>query len=285
MKYCFRCGHIFNRIDNFKRHLQRKVICNSDYLDISYDTIIEEYDKYLNKFLSYKDIVDNKKNITYDELLEELLDTKQKIYQLEEENKKNQNNMKLQLESKIEELTNQLNTSNNTYNNNINNINNGNINNIIDNKIIINNFGEEKYNLTAQECESIMAQDYNMVIKLIEKIHFDNTENRNIYVRSLKEKYAGVFIDQKWKVVDRERLIEDLIRDKNILLEKLLDEHGDNFTDVSINRVKTIIDICRRDAEEIKNVRTGVRELMINRNDDILETFKFSYNKKRIKFM
>lgn len=197
-----------------------------------------------------------------------------------------------ELENKLDMIINQLNNAqnitNNSHNNtnNTNNTNNGVINNgHIGNKIIINNYGEEKYNLTAQDCESIMSNDFNMVVKLIEKIHFDNEENRNIYTRSLKEKYAGIFIDEKWQPIEREKLIEELIYDKNLLLEKLLDEHGDNFTSVNPKRVKAIIDICRSDMEEIKNVRSGVRKMMLIRNDDVSETYKDSYERKRIKFI
>lgn len=281
--YCFRCGHKFLRISNLKRHTNRKKPCHSIYMNIPYETLLEEYNDHLHDFLT------KKKNLKYQQnnskilkkLLGELLDNKQKMHQLE--NKTNEENTIMDLESKIESLTNQI----NVINNNNNNINNGNINNghIGDNKIIINNFGEEKYNLTAQDCESIMSNDFNMVVKLIEKIHFDTEENRNIYVRSLKEKYAGIFVDQKWNIVEREQLIEDLVCEKNLLLEKLLDEHEEEFTYVRPKRVKAIIDICRNDPEEIKNVRSGVRKMMKNRNDEVLETYKESYQEKRIKLL
>lgn len=293
MKYCLRCGKVFTRLYSLKRHLNREKICEATYLDITSELIISNYQEYLENFLEIKT---EKNNI--DEFPCEYCNksfTKKSNYYRHKlhyckiiKNKNNTDEVIDDLKKKIEELENQLNNSQNITNNshNTNNTNNGVINTgHIGNKIIINNYGEEKYNLTAEDCESIMSNDFNMVVKLIEKIHFDNEENRNIYLRSLKEKYAGVFIDEKWEPIEREKMIEDLIYDKNKLLEKLLDKHGDNFTSVNPNRVKTIIDLCRTDMEEIKNVRSAVRKMMLVRNGAVLETYKDSYEKKRIKFI
>jgi transposase-like protein len=296
MKYCLRCGSKFSRIDSLKRHLKREKLCDPIYLDITPELINSEYQKYFKKIK--ESLVDKEscKNSFVCEDCSKSFTQKTNYYRHKQHyckmKKNNISEIVDDLKKEIEELKSQLNNSqnitNNSHNNtnNTNNTNNGVINTgHIGNKIIINNYGEEKYNLTAKDCESIMSNDFNMVVKLIEKIHFDNEENRNIYMRSLKEKYAGIFIDEKWQPIEREKLIEELIYDKNLLLEKLLDEHGDNFTSVNPKRVKAIIDICRSDMEETKNVRSGVRKMMLIRNDDVSETYKDSYERKRIKFI
>ncbi len=75
--------------------------------------------------------------------------------------------------------------------------------------------------MTAQDCEKIMASEFNMIVKLIEYIHVIPPENRNAFIPSLKEKYAMVLRNQKWDLVDRTEFINNLVISKNIMLEKL----------------------------------------------------------------
>ena len=54
MKTCVRCGSIFNRIDNFKRHLSRKNICEIKYLDVLPEEILDNYEELYKHYLINK---------------------------------------------------------------------------------------------------------------------------------------------------------------------------------------------------------------------------------------
>ena len=202
--------------------------------------------------------------IEYEEKLEE---------KLEEERIKNII-IKESLENKIKDLETKLIPTQ---------INNGHIGDNIGyniTNITINNFGEEKINMTAKDCEQIMSNEFNMIVKLIEYIHIIPPENRNAFIPSLKEKYAMILKDQKWDLVERKEFINNLIINKNIMLEKMLDEFGAEFTNVNPNRSRNVINYCKNDEDEYKKIKINANLLLFNNKDIIRDTFETKYNKK-----
>ena len=218
-------------------------------------------------------------------LMDEFLSTKYNLLKIEYEEKlekskdefqKENNKMKEKLEKKIKELETKMipYTQNNS---NTNNINNGHIG---DNVTIINNFGEEKFTINAEECEKIMSSEFDMIIKLIEYIHVLPPENRNSFIPSLKEKYAMILRNQKWDLVDRTEFINNLVINKNVMLEELLDKFGSKFKNVDPSRSRSVINYCKNDEEEYKRIKTGATLLLFNHKELIKDTYETKYNKK-----
>ena len=215
---CEFCGKKYSHKTNYYRH--KKYYCNKK-------KETDEKNKLMDEFLNTKY---NLLKIEYEEKMEEKMEEK-----FEEERIKN-SVLKEKLEKKIKKLESQL--APYSLQNNTNNINNGHIG---DNNItIINNFGEEKFNMTAQDCEKIMSHEFDMIVKLIEYIHIIPPENRNAFIPSLKEKYAMILRDQKWDLVDRKDFIDNLVINKNIMLEKMLEEYGSKFVNVSAKRSENV---------------------------------------------
>ena len=319
MFICFRCGHEFNRLNNFKKHLKKDNKCVVRYINISRKSILEKYDEIYDKY--YEIFAEKKENIVEDNvikcqkchkifkhrsncnvhmkkhcpvlkkemLVEEFLNTKYNLLKLEYEEK---------LEEKIEEKLEEERIKNATIKENLENkikdlesklipmssqINNGHIGDNIGNNITnitINNFGEEKFNMTAQDCEKIMSHEFDMIVKLIEYIHIIPSENRNAFIPSLKEKYAMILKDQKWDLVDRKEFIDNLVISKNVMLEKMLDEYGSQFENVNPNRSRSVINYCKNDEEEYKKIKTNANLLLFNNKDMIRDTYETKYNKK-----
>ena len=361
MYYCFRCGKESKTKSNLNSHLRNKTKCEIIFLDISRNTIINDYNEYIENFLSvFKNnsilnannlpiktnttannlpiiantnannlpIISNTKNIkncehcgknfshrnSYylhkkkyckviknnqekEELMNEFLNTKYNLLKIEYEEKldktkdefseklekeiEEKNKIKLDLENKILDLESKLIPYNPNNPNNLNNTNNINNGHIGDNNItIINNFGEEKFNMTAQDCEKIMSHEFDMILKLIEYIHIIPPENRNAFIPSLKEKYAMILRDQKWDLVDRKDFIDNLVINKNIMLEKMLEEYGTEFENVSPKRSESVINYCKNDEEEYKRIKTNATLLLFNNKDIIQDTYEVKYNKK-----
>jgi hypothetical protein len=368
MFHCFRCGKKTSTKSNLNSHLKNKKKCGIKYMYISRKTIINDYDKYLNEYLSVmakpsithsitkidniKNIVshndtqtnkivsqynsltipqllpaDNKtddilcefcgKNFAHKnnyyrhkkfycykseqhQIMDEYLQTKYDLLKMEYEEKlsaekektdkieeklreqieneqklkEDVNKLKIDLENKIKDLESKLVPSvSNTQ------INNGHIGDNITN-ITINNYGEEKFNITAQDCENIMSHEFNMIVKLIEHIHINQPENRNAFIPSLKEKYAMVMKDQKWNLVDRKEFISNLVITKNVMLEQLLDDYGSQFVSVNPNRSRSIINYCKNDEEEYNKIKINTNLLLYNNKDLVKNTYESNYNKR-----
>jgi len=251
---CEFCQTVFKHKNNYYRH--KKYYCDKSKQNI----LMEE-------FLSTKY---NLLKLEYEEKLEK--QTEKIEAKLEETNK-----LKQELEDKIKELESKMITASQINNGHIgNNIVNGDVNNVT----IINNFGEEKFNITAKDCEKIMSHEFDMIVKLIEYIHIIPPENRNAFIPSLKEKYAMILKDQKWNLVDRKEFIDNLVINKNVLLEKMLDEYGTQFENVNPNRSRSVINYCKNDEEEYKRIKTSANLLLFNNKDMIRDTYEVKYNQK-----
>jgi len=131
----------------------------------------------------------------------------------------------------IESMSNKIGMINS---NNINNINNNQSHNTItdnkiqqniNNNIVINNFGEEKTeHITAAFLDSLICAPFSSIPKLTNKIHFDplHLDNRNIKITNKKDRFAKVFKNNEWVIVDRKDTIDDMIDTSY----NILDVHG-----------------------------------------------------------
>jgi len=272
------------RIDNIKHNIKHNskgdniIVC--EYCDkrYSYKTSYYRHKKY---YCDGKREMDDKNR-----LVEKFLNTKYNLLKIEYEEKLNKtkdelneklkenDKIKEKLGKKIKKLETQIEP--NYFNTNIKNINNGNINNNI---TIINNYGEEKFKMRLEDCEEIMSYEFNMIVKLIEYIHIIPPENRNAFLPSLKEKYAMILKNQKWDLVDRKDFIDNLIINKNIMLEKMLEEYGSQFKNINSKRSKSVINYCKNDNEEYQRIKTDATLLLFNNKDMIKDTYKEKYNK------
>ena len=61
---------------------------------------------------------------------------------------------------------------------------------------------------------------------LIKKIHFDpeKPENHNIYISNIKNNYAMTYDGDKWNLSNRDDLINDILEEKEIIIEEKLEE-------------------------------------------------------------
>ena len=61
---------------------------------------------------------------------------------------------------------------------------------------------------------------------LIKKIHFDpeKPENHNIYISNIKNNYAMTYDGDKWNLSNRDDIINDILEEKEIIIEEKLEE-------------------------------------------------------------
>jgi hypothetical protein len=107
------------------------------------------------------------------------------------------------------------------------------------------------------------------VIKLIEKIHFnpDKPENKNIYISNMKDKYLLVYEKDNWVLKNKNREIDKLYEEKELMLEEWLEEHKDPelqaFFDKYLNN--------KKNTETIDMINEELRLMMYNkRNRDVI---------------
>jgi hypothetical protein len=149
-----------------------------------------------------------------------------------------------------ETINQQIINNNTTNNNNIQNaaINNGNINNDNRKQVIINNFGENNLECITEQFkkkllkEFLFEEDYvNPIPLVIEKINFNPKykENKadlirknkffltspdNAKISNLKSKVGYKYTEGKWKAVEKDKLLNELVKAGGRVIDDYIEE-------------------------------------------------------------
>lgn len=204
----------------------------------------------------------------------------------EQEQMVKEQTMKIQsLENKIDKLVNTLSNIIPTTNNNISSTNSHNTttnshNNTTTNshnniQININNYGEEDLSkLTMNDWKDMMYGGISHLFeKFIEKVYVDVPENRNIYIKNVKDGCALIFDNNSWKQKNRKELIDDFYRTKLLFMQSFADSLSENDTNMSC-KIKSKVNHLFDDIEEILLQKKSILNSFLNINDCINQHYK-----------
>jgi len=173
-----------------------------------------------------KKLEDDRRSEVYERLLQLQLEENNKKYaKLEKDHE--------QLRRDMEKMKKQISQkgSNVINNNNSNvNINNGVVNH---NHITLIGYGQEDLSkMSKNELLKVFRCGFNSTLQLTETMHFNPNypEFHNVYISSMKNKYAMMYDGSEWTLVMKEELIDKLYDDKRDYIEENLDDFLDSLT-------------------------------------------------------
>jgi len=253
--------------DNYKCSLKklRSII-------LKYQKLVDNNNTENKPIIKKKDLYDCKfcsKSFNKNELIFKHLSTCKDYqnYFLIPKNKNSYNNLyitkineknKEQLEREIEELKEQVDQLKKSQH-------------ITNNIIIAYNQQPDLSHLTDMDYLRIMNKGFKSVPKLIEEIHFNpnKPENKNIYIPNIKNKYAMGWNGQKWDLMNRNEVIDDMYDDKsNILIEKFEELESSNIDKNTLNKFRRFIN--KQDDDDIKNkIKEEIKLLLYNNKNNI----------------
>lgn len=262
---CDFCGKIFKFKNNYYVHKKR--YCKQIKLKKENDTKMKELYHLLVLREEEKENIKKEIREQYDEEIKKL---QEQITNLRSQLKvKNSNNDNSTISSHNDS------SHNNSHNNIMHNSNN---NNVI---ITINDYGKEDYSkITEDECRMLIESDFDIILKLVELVHIDDPENMNIYIASLKEKYAMILRDQEWSAVDRMEFLRKLMMEKSQILHDLVDKYEKKFTKSKVERIRKVIDMSVSDEEETDKIISNIQLLLYNKNKLIRENYRTRYHER-----
>ena len=151
-----------------------------------------------------------------------LLQKEKENKEIKIEMKKNQDEMRKQIEMLLEKVGNNI-TVNNTTNNNIQ----------------LNNYGNEDMgHITNDIIKKLIETPYNSVSGLITTIHFDDKcpENKNVRITNRKLPYAEVYTDDRWKLCNKAEVVNEMVNKKSTILDNKFEEIKETLpTDTNTN--------------------------------------------------
>ena len=229
---CPRCEHVFSRLSDIKRHIERKNLCNLIH-----------------------NVIPTEENIIYEQEENQNCEYCNKVYCSARTLKKHQLNCKNKtkfLEDKVktlEEVNKQLAKKEPSTIINDNSTTNNTVNNII---INITPYNDPNLEGAERYYKEAIKKIFMSVPTIIERIHFntDLPENHNICITNYRSKLAKVFNGREWKTMDEDHLIDELVNTYENLLEDWAD--GDPNRMKYIDRYKEIKE--RDGADKVRRI-------------------------------
>ena len=311
---CPRCGYNTNHFVTYKRHITRKLLCKNilsddnlegEYLKYNIEDKIKDFKMVSNEgkntqnipnflFTSpkhpqnipQKRLTENteceyckKKLSSYKNLRRHLKTCKEK--QKDDTVRESMEELVMLLNEKlekkdkqIEELVKKAGLVNMTNSHN-------NITNNIQNNIKLLNYKETDTSHLTENDYVRCLEHYNFCVPhIIRKIHFNpkKPENHNIYISNLKNSYVMIYMNNKWKVKNRDETISRLIDDKQILLEKKINEWVESGIQYPRIMAKFSRYLEKREENDVINaIKEDIKLMLYNNRNMIVE------NNKRIK--
>jgi hypothetical protein len=175
-------------------------------------------------------------------------------------------NLITDIENKLIELEKKIDTNNINNNNNNKNINNNNSG--IINQIIINNYKEDNHSYISNNFKDVLfkslsnSNNYSKPIpRLIENIKFNpnHKENHNVKIKSDRSKISFVYDENKWKVINKNELLDELLNYGYDLFKQFFIERKDELNEEIINyynkfKESYILKLKKKIKKKIENI-------------------------------
>ena len=229
--------------------------------------------KYCNKFYSKKchltrHLKTCKEKLKDDEDKENLLNLVEMLNsQLDEQRK--------QLNKQLEEQREQIKEQNEQIKELIKKagVNIGTQNNIQNNIQILAYGNSDISHLTDKDYVNCLKHSNFCIPHLIKEIHFNpkKPENHNIYISNLKNNYVMIYNGHKWMLNDREESIQNLIDDKESIIEQKLEEWIENGNKYPAIMKKFNKYLEKKENDKVINkVKSEIKLMLFNNRDIVL---------------
>jgi hypothetical protein len=234
---CTFCEKTFSRIDSLSRHLKK---CKEK----------EKHDNEKQDLLNLVNLLNKQ--------IEEHRKEKEEYKKEKEEYKKELEKRNKQIDELIKKTGVNIGTQNNNIQNNI--------------QILAYNNTDISH-LTDSDYLKCLKHSNFCIPHLIKEIHFNpkKPENHNIYISNLKNNYAMVYDGNKWNIKDRDESIQNLIDDKEIIIEQKLEEWIENGNKYPTIMKKFTRYIDKKENDTVLNkIKSEIKLMLFNNRDIIL---------------
>jgi hypothetical protein len=194
--------------------------------------------RHLNGRCKEKDKKIEQENAKKDEILKKLLDEMLIIKKQNESLQKEMNELKSsklnhqEIKNSYNENCNNINNNDNSNNNSNNNINNG----VVDNRqqiVLVNYNNEDLSKININKFIKILRRGFQAPVELTKAVHFDPNlpEYHNVFIPKWNERIAMCYKDNKWKVMDKNILVEDIYENKRAYIIEKWEDFSEKLTE------------------------------------------------------
>lgn len=160
-------------------------------------------------------------------------------------------------------------------------ITNNNTQNIQNNIHLTLNYGEENMNhITIKDIISFLEKGENGIEALVEYKHFNRQvpENCNVVIKNLNNKFALMYKNSKWEVVNKSYILQDLYTSNVTYLKGKFEEIKSNLPKKIMNKFQKFIELSRN-VDIIEPILDNIRCILYNNRELVVELNKIKNTK------
>lgn len=147
--------------------------------------------------------------------------------------------------------------------------------------ITINEYGKEDVSSVSQsEWKQIVKKLYCALPDLVKKVHFDIETNRNVYVPNIREKYAMVWKNGNWEMMDIREVLDDLLVNNTDRIYEFLEENEGFLGDTLSTKMNSIIEKIGSSKKLQKKYQDQIKMILINNRSVVKNTYEIESGKK-----
>ena len=155
-------------------------------------------------------------------------------------------------------------------------ITNNNTQNIQNNIHLTLNYGEENMNhISIKDIISFLEKGENGIEALVEYKHFNRQvpENCNVVIKNLNNKFALMYKNSKWEVVNKSYILQDLYTSNVTYLKGKFEEIKSNLPKKIMNKFQKFIEWSRT-VDIIEPILDNIRCILYNNRELVVELNK-----------
>ena len=193
------------------------------------------------------------------------------LKRLREENKV----IKKELEDYKKKNNNKNVIMNNTTNNNT--TNNNTTNNTINNNLIMFSFGKEDISkIETNEILKAIKMGFHSTLKLTDTIHFNpkHPEYHNVYIPSMKDKYAMIYKNENWQLVNKQDLVDEIYDNKKDYIEENVEDFYNIMSNSQKNALNRWLLADEHNDKRISKIKDRMKLLLYNKRHIPMTTKK-----------
>lgn len=160
-------------------------------------------------------------------------------------------------------------------------ITNNNTQNIQNNIHLTLNYGEENMNhITLKDIIFFLEQGENGIEALVEYKHFNRQvpENCNVVIKNLNNKFALMYKNLKWEVVNKSYILQDLYTSNVTYLKGKFEEIKSSLPRKIMNKFQKFIELSRN-VDIIEPILDNIRCILYNNRELVVELNKIKNTK------
>jgi len=276
---CLRCGKDYKQFGSFTNHLKKR--CKTKYFAINNKKQLDNYDLYHMKLYSSLILMKSASDTAIKFVCERCFN----VYENRSYHSRHYNYHCDKL-NKNKHNKNATNTQNSITDNIVNantKTNNSNVSSNNSSNIIINNYTKEiklSDELKKKHLYIIEHKPDEVISEIFKSIHIDIPENRNVYVKDIKDGYAMVMLNNKWKAVQMDEIMNDMILESANIVGNTIKDNREILSSVA-EKIKDIISkVENADVNHVRLLKNKIKYVACNNRDLVRTTYEDSIGKK-----